>query len=90
MDFDMKIVIYTQDMCGYCVEAIKEFETREWEYTSHNIKHPDNYDNLKELLPDVKTVPQIWIDDEHIGGYDELLEWLFVPSNATILEPPSK
>ena len=86
----MKIVIYTQDMCGYCVEAIKEFETREWEYTSHNIKHADNYDNLKTLLPDVKTVPQIWIDDKHIGGYDELLEWLFVPSNATILEPPSK
>ena len=82
MDFDMKIVIYTQDMCGYCVEAIKEFETREWEYTSHNIKHADNYDNLKELLPEVKTVPQIWIDGNHIGGYDELMEWLFVPTNV--------
>ena len=78
----MKIVIYTQDMCGYCVEAIKEFETREWEYTSHNIKHADNYDNLKELLPEVKTVPQIWIDGNHIGGYDELMEWLFVPFNV--------
>ena len=76
-------------MCGYCTEAIKEFETRDWEYTSHNIKHADNYNNLKELLPDVKTVPQIWIDDEHIGGYDELLEWLFIPSNATILEAPT-
>ena len=82
MDFDMKIVIYTQDMCGYCVEAIKEFETREWEYTSHNIKHADNYDNLKKLLPEVKTVPQIWIDGNHIGGYDELMEWLFVPTNV--------
>ena len=90
MDFDMKnIVIYTQDMCGYCVEAIAEFESREWEYTSHNIKHSDNYNNLKALLPDVRTVPQIWIDDEHIGGYDELLEWLFIPTNAPILEPPS-
>ena len=89
MDFNMKITIYTQDMCGYCTEAIKEFETRDWEYTSHNIKHPDNYDNLKTLLPDVKTVPQIWIDDEHIGGYDQLMEWLFVPTNATILEPPA-
>ena len=83
MDFDMKnIVIYTQDMCGYCTEAIKEFESRGWEFTSHNIKHPDNYDNLKGLLPDVKTVPQIWIGGAHIGGYDELLEWLLVPTNA--------
>lgn len=90
MDFNMKnVVIYTQDLCGYCVEAITEFESRDWEYTSHNIKHEDNYNNLKELLPDVKTVPQIWIDDEYIGGYDELMEWLFVPTNAPILEPPA-
>ena len=85
----MKIVIYTQDNCIHCNSAKREFETRGWKYTSHNIKHTDNYDNLKELLPEVKTVPQIWIDDKYIGGYDELLEWLFVPSNATILEPPS-
>ena len=86
----MKIVIYTQDLCGYCTEAIKEFELRGWNYTSHNIKHEDNFKNLKELLPDVKTVPQIWIDDKHIGGYDELLEWLFVPTNATVLEAPNE
>ena len=70
------IVIYTQDMCGYCDAAKEEFESREWDYTTRNIKHADNYDNLKELLPDVKTVPQIWIDGKHIGGYDELKEWL--------------
>ena len=63
-------------MCGYCDAAKEEFESREWDYTTHNIKHADNYDNLKELLPDVKTVPQIWIDGKHIGGYDELKEWL--------------
>lgn len=85
---DMKIVMYTQDLCGYCVAASEEFESRGWEYITHNIKHEDNFKNLKELLPDVKTVPQIWINDEYIGGYDELLEWLFVPTNATILEPP--
>ena len=89
MDFDMKnIVIYTQDLCGYCVEAIKEFESRDWNYTAHNIKHEDNFKNLKALLPNVRTVPQIWIENEYIGGYDELVEWLFVPTNATILESP--
>jgi len=76
-DFDMKnIIMYTQDKCGYCTEAIKEFELREWKYTTHNIKHADNYKNLKELLPNVRTVPQIWIENEHIGGYDELMEWI--------------
>jgi glutaredoxin 3 len=81
MDFDImkNIVIYTQDMCGYCTAAKEEFESREWDYTAHNIKHTDNYDNLKALLPEVKTVPQIWIDDVYIGGYDELKKWLLVP-----------
>ena len=89
MDFDMKIEMYTQDMCGYCTAAKEEFESRGWEYVARNIKHEDNFHDLKERMPDVKTVPQIWIDDNHIGGYDELLEWLFVPTNATVLESPN-
>ena len=63
-------------MCGYCDAAKEEFKSRGWKYTSHNIKHADNYINLKEQLPNVKTVPQIWIDGNHIGGYDKLKEWL--------------
>ena len=63
-------------MCGYCDAAKEEFESREWDYTTYNIKHACTYDHLKKLLPDVKTVPQIWIDGKHIGGYDELKEWL--------------
>jgi len=70
------IVMYTQDMCGFCTAAVKEFESRDWEFMSHNIKHEDNYKNLKELLPNVRTVPQIWIQDEHIGGYDDLMKWI--------------
>ena len=77
----MKIDIYTEDSCTLCNSANSEFDTRGWKYRSHNIKHTDNYNNLKELLPDVRTVPQIWIDEKYIGGYDELLEWLFVPTN---------
>ena len=76
MTLDMNIVMYTQDLCGYCTAAKNVFESRGWEYVSRNIKHTDNYDNLKELLPNVKTVPQIRIDDEHIGGYDNLIEWI--------------
>ena len=78
----MKIVMYTQDMCGYCNLAKNQFESRGWEYTSHNIKWEDNFNDLRDKLPGVKTVPQIWIDDEHIGGYDELMAWLFVPTKT--------
>ena len=68
--------MYTQDLCGYCTAASREFENKGWEYTGRNIKHEDNKKELLEKLPDVKTVPQIWINDEHIGGYDDLMKWL--------------
>ena len=76
------IVIYTQDMCGYCDAAKNEFKARDWPYTSHNIKHEDNKNALMELLPEAKTVPQIWIENEHIGGYDELIRWI-ASNNST-------
>ena len=76
------IVIYTQDRCVFCNFAKREFETRGWEYTSHNITEINNYNSLQELLPGIRAVPQIWIDDKHIGGYDDLMKWLLIPSNV--------
>ena len=72
----MKIVIYTQDLCEFCDSAKKEFEKRNWDYTVYNVKEGDNKKALLELLPNAKTVPQIWIDDEYIGGYYELMTWI--------------
>ena len=69
----MNIIMYTQDNCTYCNSASREFETRGWKYATHNIKHKDNLNNLKKQFPDVRTVPQIWIDGNHIGGYNELM-----------------
>ena len=71
----MNIIIYTQDSCGYCDAAKKELDQRGWDYSTHNIKDEDNKQALLELLPNVKTVPQIWIDNKHIGGYYDLITW---------------
>ena len=72
----MKIIIYTQNSCVYCESAKDEFKKRGWDYTSHDIKHEDNKKALLELLPNAKTVPQIWIDDKHIGGYYDFITWI--------------
>ena len=72
----MDIIIYTQGLCGYCDMAKREFRKRDWEYIEYNLSDDENKVSLFERFPNAKTVPQIWIDDEHIGGYDELMEWL--------------
>ena len=76
----MDIIIYTQGLCGYCDMAKREFEKRGWEYTAYSINEgplsKNNRASLMERFPNAKTVPQIWINDNHIGGYTELKKWL--------------
>jgi glutaredoxin len=33
-------------------------------------------EELKQILPDAKTVPQIFINKRYIGGYEQLVEYL--------------
>ena len=76
----MDIIIYTQGLCGYCDMAKREFEKRGWEYTAYSINEgplsKNNKASLMERFPNATTVPQIWINDNHIGGYTELKKWL--------------
>ena len=45
-------------------------------YRELDVSRPDVLDQLLELIPKVKTVPQIFIDGTHIGGYTELVDYL--------------
>ena len=69
------VVIYTRDLCGYCDMAKKEIVDRGWKYTEHNISDPEFKKELLEKAPNSKTVPQIWIGKNHIGGYDDLMKY---------------
>ena len=53
-----------------------EFDKLNWQYTVKNIEEDMHRLSLFEELPNVKTVPQIWINNNHIGGYNELKTWL--------------
>ena len=56
--------------------AMYEFDKLNWQYTAKNISEDMNKLSLFEQLPNAKTVPQIWINNSHIGGYNELKTWL--------------
>ncbi len=69
------VVVYTRDLCGYCDAAKHEITQRGWSYTEYNISDPALREELKQKAPDAKTVPQIWIGKNHIGGYDDLMKY---------------
>lgn len=70
------IEIYTSSTCPYCIKAKKLLTMLKLEYTEHNVDN--SFDEMcKELSekynkPGIATVPQIVINNNLIGGYDDL------------------
>ena len=42
------------------------------EYEEKNIADGHKIQDLLELVPNAKTMPQIWLNEEYVGGYFEL------------------
>jgi len=80
----MKAEIWTKPNCPYCVKAKNLFNMKGIEYEEVLIgldsdkpilsenQRIDTRESLLERVPNAKTVPQIWLDDHYIGGYNEL------------------
>jgi glutaredoxin 3 len=67
-----EITIYSGHRCAYCNAAKKMLDTKGVEYNEINI-HEDP-GKAEEMVGRTKhqTVPQIFIGDTHIGGFDDL------------------
>ena len=67
------ITVYTTDHCPYCSSAKSLLAKRNIEYEEINLaRDPDGRAKLSELTGMI-TFPQIVIDGESIGGFQELL-----------------
>ena len=72
-----KIEIYSKPNCVYCEKSKHLVKTLGLEYTEKMFgKDFTTPDQLFEAVgKQVRTMPQILIDDKHVGGYNELLEY---------------
>ena len=68
----MKAVVWSKPACPFCVKAKNLLKNKGIEYEEKNIAEGYNIQALLELVPNAKTMPQIWLDGEHLGGYDQL------------------
>ena len=70
----MKIItIYTGQLCGFCDAAKKLLTRNNAEYNEINIATVDGaMDEMISKANGKRTVPQIFFDDQHIGGYDDV------------------
>jgi glutaredoxin 3 len=70
-----EVLVYSKKPCPYCEQAKTLLTKKGFNYTELDVTRPDVLDQLRDLVPGVKTVPQIFIDGNHIGGYTELVEY---------------
>jgi len=72
------ITIYGKANCGFCTKAKAFAKERKlkFEYKDVGISQ----DTLNELMDrasgTVRSVPQIFVNNDHVGGYKELLEYV--------------
>ena len=67
-----EILIYTTNICPYCVMAKRLLDKKGASYTEINV---DTQTGLREEMmrkTKRRTVPQIFIGDLHVGGFDDL------------------
>jgi glutaredoxin 3 len=68
--------VYSKDNCPYCVKAKNLLNARGIEFTEIKIGVDITRDEFLEAFPNARTVPQIILEGEHIGGYTKLVEYL--------------
>ena len=69
-----EVTIYTTRFCPFCIRAKNLLDDKSVNYTEIKV---DNNPGLRKEMMDLSgrnTVPQIWIDKQHIGGCDELYQ----------------
>ncbi len=67
-----EIIIYTSNLCPYCTMAKRLLTAKGATYKELNV---DTTAGLREEMVQKtkrRTVPQIYIGERHIGGFDEL------------------
>lgn len=74
MSATSKIVLYTSPLCGYCQRAKMLLHRKGVEY--HEIDLQQEPGRWAEMIErsGLETVPQLFVGEHHVGGYDDMAE----------------
>jgi glutaredoxin len=72
----MLAIIWTKTTCSFCVKAKKLLEKHNISYEERNIEKNWTKQDLLNIVPNARTVPQIFIDKAYVGGYTDLVDYI--------------
>jgi len=73
----MKAIVWSKNACPFCDQAKKLLGSRGIEFEERNLSAEKwTKEQLLEAVPAARTLPQIFLDDNYIGGFTELRKHL--------------
>ena len=76
---DMRSIVYSKKDCPFCSMAMEELKLRGIPFDKIDLKEIGKTAAEVTGRKDVKSVPQVYIAGEYVGGYKELMEFLSKP-----------
>tara|TARA_B100001287_G_scaffold276228_1_gene286311 strand:- start:2404 stop:2670 length:267 start_codon:yes stop_codon:yes gene_type:complete len=71
-----RVEIFSKDNCTYCVKAKQTLEQLGVSFVERKLGKDLTREELFERAPSARTMPQIFINGESIGGYYELVKYI--------------
>ena len=68
----MKAIVWSKDACPFCVQAKALLESKGINFEERNVSQDWTREQLLAAVPNARTLPQIFLDDNYIGGFTEL------------------
>jgi glutaredoxin len=72
----MTAIVWSKDNCTFCDQAKALLEQRNIAYEERKIGHGYTREDLLEAVPTARTVPQIFVNNNHVGGFTELRKYI--------------
>jgi glutaredoxin len=80
----MKAIVWSKYNCPYCDQAKALLKQKNIPFEERKIGDGWTKEELLEAVPTARAVPQIFLDEKHIGGFTELRKYI-----SETMEPQS-
>jgi glutaredoxin 3 len=71
-----QVIIWSKDNCTYCDQSKQLLQSRNIGYEERKIGYEWTLEDFQKAVPNARSLPQIFIDGDHIGGFTQLKEML--------------
>lgn len=72
----MKAIVWSKYNCPFCDKAKALLKLKNIEFEERKIGDGYTREDLLESVPTARSVPQIFINDKLVGGYDDLVKYI--------------